>query len=220
MGVNLAALQSATVQRKIITGLSRAVPDETPLVASNNSQDEIREIHAADRVNSDPRSINAQQFFHQLSGLKERSNFLNILNNTEGQSVQKKVAMLINLCKQHGQNLSLLNPKEKTIIEAIKENFGKDFIGIISFLPSADSTLAKLNQQDPLTKQTINSYGIFFDLTKPSLDLFVNQLSSFDQRSKFLNILNNIEGKGAQNKVAKLVNLCKQHGQNLSLLND
>ena len=37
MGVNPAAPKSATAQREIIKGLSEIVPDETPLVASNNS---------------------------------------------------------------------------------------------------------------------------------------------------------------------------------------
>jgi hypothetical protein len=222
MGVKPAAPQPPIIQREIIQGLFETVPHETPLVASNNSQDEIREIHAAvnpqtaDEVNQDPRSINAQQFFNQLSGFKKRSNFLNILNNIESNNVREKVTKLINLCKQHGQDPSLLNAQEKKIIEPIKKNF----ITIISLLPSNNTTLAKLNLQDPLTNQTISSYTNFFDLTKPSLDLFFNQLSNFNQRSNFLNILNNIESNnGVAGKVPKLINLCKQYGQNPSSLN-
>ena len=123
MGVNPAAPKSATAQREIIKGLSEIVPDETPLVASNNSQDEIREIHAAvnaqtaDEVNQDPRLINAQQFINQLSGFKERSKFLNILNDIDGKGVHHKVAKLITLCKQHDQDPSSLNDEEKKKIE-------------------------------------------------------------------------------------------------------
>jgi phosphotransferase system HPr-like phosphotransfer protein len=169
-------------------------------------------------------------FVNQLSSFDQRSKFLNILNNIEDKnSVSQKAPKLINLCLKHSQDLSLSNDEEKKIIEAansplieaIKKNFGKDFITIISLLPGSNITLAKLNLQDPLTDQAISSYGKFFDLTKPALDLFVNQLSSFDQRSKFLNILNNIEGnKGIAEKVAKLINLCIKHGQDLSLSND
>ena len=222
MDVKPAAPQLLAVQREIIKRLSEIVPDETPLVITHSEQ--TREIHAAvnaqtaDGVNQDPRSTNAQQFFHQLSDFKERSKFLNILNNIEATNVQSKIAKLINLCKQHGQDPSSLNGKEKKIIEAIEKNFSEGFISIISLLPS-NPTLAKLKLQDPLTDQPINSYANFFDLTKPALDLFVNQLSSFDQRSNFLNILNNIESNYVQDKVAKLINLCKQHGQDPSLLN-
>ena len=152
---------------------------------------------------------------------------MNILNNIEDNNVQRKVAKLINLCKQHSQDLSLLNDEEKKnieaanppLIEAIEKNFGKDFITIISLLPS-NTTLAKLKLQDPLTDQAISSYANFFDLTKPSLGLFINQLSGFKERSNFLNILNNIEDRSIQDRLAKLINLCLKHSQDLSLLND
>jgi phosphotransferase system HPr-like phosphotransfer protein len=227
MGVKPAAQQPIAVQREIITGLSRTVPDETPLIDPENSQDEIREIHAvvnaqtADEVNQDPRLINAQQFFHQLSGFKKRSKFLIVLNNIEASGTRKKIAKLINLCMKHGQNLSLFNEDERKIIEAIEKNFGNNFIGTISLLTSTDETLRKLKLKDPLTDQPISSYAKFFDLTKPSLDLFIKQLSSFEQRSNFVNILNNIEDNNVvQEKVVKLINLCTQHGKNLSSLNN
>ena len=92
--------------------------------------------------------------------------FLDILNNTKGKCLREKVAKLINLCKQHGHNPSLLNDEKKTIIKAIKENFGEVFIAIISFLPCTDKTLVTLNRQDPITGQPINSYAIFFTAEK------------------------------------------------------
>ncbi|MFZ4085069.1 MAG: DEAD/DEAH box helicase family protein [Vampirovibrionia bacterium] len=226
MDVKPAAKQPIADQRQIIKGFSETVLDENPLVASHNSQYDVKQIHAvvnaetADGVNQDPKSINAQQFINQLSDFKERSKFLNILKNIEASGTEKKIAKLIHLCLKYGQDPSSLNGEEKKIIGAIEKKFGEDFISIISFLPSIDRTLARLELQDPLTKKTITSYAKFFDLTKPSLDLFINKLSNFDQRSKFLIILNNTEEERVQEKVAKLINLCKQRGQDLSLLND
>ncbi|MFM7458577.1 MAG: DEAD/DEAH box helicase [bacterium] len=229
MKVNPAVQQPQDVQRVTIEEFSKTVPDETPLVASNdsrNSPDHVKQIHGvvnvetADGVNQDPKSTNALEFITKLLEFDKRSNFLNILNNIKGPGVTAKIGKLINLCKQHGQNLSSLNDEEKKIIEAIKKNFGENFISIISLLPSRDGILAKFNIQDLLTDQTISSYANFFDLTRHSLDLFITQLSSFEQRSNFLNILNNIKGEGVRAKIVKLINLCKQHGQNLSSLND
>jgi hypothetical protein len=207
--------QLSNVPGEIIGRFSN-VPNEDVLITVNPTKNEIQKIHAVANVNAtdqDPRSINAQQFFHQLSDLKKRSQFLNILNNmTKGMGVSTKMANLIARCQNHNQN-----PYPLKIIEAIKKNFGEDFITIISLLPSSDHTLKKFKLEDPLSNQVITSYANFFDLTEPSLNLFIKQLSSFEPRSNFLNILNN---GGSTNVKGKLINLCKNHNQNPSSLND